>query len=194
MELFCSAMYLTDLFSNNATIESVLEGLKPYDTNLLRLLLQAYDEKKDLSMLDELTPKKIEKLRKLEPEKKAKSDTSYIINALEWAVSLLENDREKELMSTYLKDGHPLHARRTLDQSYYYMLESTRVRDKDQVVWRYANDIMEIKQPAVMMVDQLWLWTLGGKTIADPSWKKPCAYTSTLCRYRHHVFSRERKD
>jgi hypothetical protein len=42
------------------------------------------------------------------------------------------------------------------------MLESTRLRDKDQVVWRYTKKI-EIEQPAVMMVDQLWLWTLGGK-------------------------------
>jgi hypothetical protein len=90
-----------------------------------------------------------------------KSDN--IINALKWAISALENNREKQLMSAYLKDDHPLHARRTLDQSYYYMLESTRLRDKDQVVWRYTKKI-EIEQPAVMMVDQLWLWTLGGKS------------------------------
>ena len=162
MEFFCSVTYLTELFTDPIDILSVLKSLKSYDTNLLRLLLEAYDEEKDLKSLDELTPAKIDKLKASTPEKKAKSDSSYIIKALKWALSKLENDREKKLMSAYLKDGHPLHVRRTLDQSYYYMLESTRLRDKDQVVWRYAKKI-EIEKPAVMMVDQLWLWTLGGK-------------------------------
>jgi hypothetical protein len=66
----------------------------------------------------------------------------------------LARDPEKSLADAYAEDTHPLHIRRTLDQSYYYMLDNTRSRDKDQVVSRYGRK-MKRKQPVMMMVDQL---------------------------------------
>ena len=76
MELFCSVMYLIDLFGGPVDIANALKSLKSYDINLLRLLLEAYDEKKDLKFLDELTPEKIEKLKALAQRRKRNPITS----------------------------------------------------------------------------------------------------------------------
>jgi hypothetical protein len=77
---------------------------------------------------------------------------------------ILARDREKELVDGYVGDAHPLHIRRTLDQSHYYMLDNTRLRDRDQVVSRYGESHKTAQQhrPVVMMVDQLWLWMIEG--------------------------------
>ena len=76
MELSCSVTYLVDLFSGPDDIPNALESLKSYDINLLSLLLEAYDEKKDLKFLDELTPEKIEKLKALAQRRKRNPITS----------------------------------------------------------------------------------------------------------------------
>ncbi|KAK2002584.1 hypothetical protein LX36DRAFT_626672 [Colletotrichum falcatum] len=44
--------------------------------------------------------------------------------------------RDQRLLEKYLHHDPPLHPRRTLDQSYYWTLKSTRLRDRDQVVYR----------------------------------------------------------
>lgn len=44
--------------------------------------------------------------------------------------------RDKSLIRRYLHSDPPLHPRRTLDQAYYWTLTSTKVRDRDQVVYR----------------------------------------------------------
>ncbi len=44
-------------------------------------------------------------------------------------------------------DTGPLHCRRTLDQYSYYMLETTERRDKDQVVYRWAEKQRKANQP-----------------------------------------------
>jgi hypothetical protein len=82
---------------------------------------------------------------------------------------------EEQLMIRYLHAQPPLHPRRTLDQSYYGALKSTRARDRDQVVYRgtmpaaHECDGTEVcptckedvkKVPRLVMVDQLWLWVL----------------------------------
>jgi hypothetical protein len=55
----------------------------------------------------------------------------------------------------------PLHARRTLDQSYYSQLEDTERRDEDQVIRRGTMAGKSIyKTTKVIMVDQLWLYVL----------------------------------
>jgi hypothetical protein len=55
----------------------------------------------------------------------------------------------------------PLHARRTLNQSYYSQLEDTERRDEDQVIRRGTRAGMSIyKTTWVIMVDQLWLYVL----------------------------------
>ncbi|KAK0732283.1 hypothetical protein B0H67DRAFT_655694 [Lasiosphaeris hirsuta] len=87
---------------------------------------------------------------------------------------------EEQLMVRYLHAQPPLHPRRTLDQSYYGALKSTRARDRDQVVYRgttpephacvgmdaceQCNDDIR-KVPRIIMVDQLWLWILDEHTV-----------------------------
>ena len=48
----------------------------------------------------------------------------------------MENHRDTELIETYLYKNPPLHPRRTLDQAYYCSIRNTKVRDRDQVVYR----------------------------------------------------------
>ncbi|KZL69939.1 ankyrin repeat protein [Colletotrichum tofieldiae] len=44
--------------------------------------------------------------------------------------------RDQQLVEKYLHHDPPLHPRRTLDQSYYWTLKTTKARDRDQVVYR----------------------------------------------------------
>ncbi|KAL6800158.1 hypothetical protein J3E68DRAFT_448523 [Trichoderma sp. SZMC 28012] len=87
------------------------------------------------------------------------------------------SEREKMLMEKYLlsedssnsKSRHVLHIRRTLDQSLYHNLKDTIFRDADQTVHRYQKELNKKKpekqQPmSVIMVDQLWMWILVGKS------------------------------
>lgn len=46
---------------------------------------------------------------------------------------------DQRIMEEYLFKHPPLHPRRTLDQAYFWRLRNTRVRDRDQVVYRYTN-------------------------------------------------------
>jgi hypothetical protein len=46
------------------------------------------------------------------------------------------NYRDKKLLQKYLHNDPPLHPRRTLDQAYYWTLNTTKNRDRDQVVYR----------------------------------------------------------
>jgi hypothetical protein len=69
---------------------------------------------------------------------------------------------------------HPVHIRRTLDQSYYWTIKDTESRDRDQVVYRATEDEPNrphpddhpSRGPKVIMVDQLWLWILNGGRLA----------------------------
>lgn len=44
--------------------------------------------------------------------------------------------RDRMFISKYLHKDPPLHPRRTLDQGYYWTLKTTRLRERDQVVYR----------------------------------------------------------
>ncbi|RYP93877.1 hypothetical protein DL770_000073 [Monosporascus sp. CRB-9-2] len=48
----------------------------------------------------------------------------------------MANYRDKMVLRNYLTEDPPLHPRRTLDQAYYWILDSTGKRDRDQVVYR----------------------------------------------------------
>lgn len=102
------------------------------------------------------------------------------------AASLLEAmefHTEERLTYKYLHEQPPLHPRRTLDQSYYGALKSTRARDRDQVVYRGTtpghHDCIDAttcrqcrddirKVPRLVMVDQLWLWILDERAYRSP--------------------------
>jgi len=79
--------------------------------------------------------------------------------------STLAGDREHMLANVYAENDHPLHLRRTLDQSYYYMLNDTRSRDLDQVVSRYGKTRGH-REPLILMVDQL-VWPVLQKNPAS---------------------------
>ncbi len=60
--------------------------------------------------------------------------------------------RDKEMVEKYLYTDAPLHPRRTLDQSYYWTLKTTKSRDRDQVVYRethskFAHALKPPKKP-----------------------------------------------
>lgn len=44
--------------------------------------------------------------------------------------------RDKKILETFLMKDPPLHPRRTLDQAYYWSLNTTSFRDRDQVIYR----------------------------------------------------------
>ncbi|KAI0165246.1 hypothetical protein GGR52DRAFT_575337 [Hypoxylon sp. FL1284] len=89
----------------------------------------------------------------------------------------MSNYRDKRLLRKYLTTDPPLHPRRTLDQAYYWTLNSTKKRDRDQVVYRSTTtkpddfhtydrtSKNEDKLSRVVMVDQLWMWILDANTI-----------------------------
>ena len=102
-------------------------------------------------------------------------------------------DSQECAIKAYLNYGQkpydlPLHLRRTLDQSYYYMIDDTSYRDGTQVVsrWNHTKNLLEdnhrdihLKKTSdsferdlelvpkhrgvginhnILMVDQLWIW------------------------------------
>ncbi|CZR64777.1 uncharacterized protein PAC_14676 [Phialocephala subalpina] len=71
-------------------------------------------------------------------------------------------DIDSKLLLAYVHEDSPLHVRRTLDQSFYYTLpdEEIRIRDLDQVLYRYTNGDLKMTAPRILMVDQLWLWII----------------------------------
>lgn len=78
-------------------------------------------------------------------------------------IELLDNryhqiSEDEQLLRKHLLHEPPLHIRRTLDQSYYWTLKDTQVRDRDQVVFRATKH----EKAQIVMVDQLWLWILDG--------------------------------
>ncbi|KAH0562694.1 hypothetical protein GP486_002637 [Trichoglossum hirsutum] len=70
-----------------------------------------------------------------------------------------------------------LHIRQTLDQFYYSTLTDVDARTEDQVVYKFAKkqakkeaeggNEAEISwdPPKVLMVNQLWMWVVGGRTV-----------------------------
>ncbi|KAF3769592.1 hypothetical protein M406DRAFT_348789 [Cryphonectria parasitica EP155] len=70
--------------------------------------------------------------------------------------------RDELLIHAYMEQY--LHPRRTLDQFFYHGIDTTQ-RDSDQVVWRYCQKHREPEEPKLFMVDQLWMWILGGDTV-----------------------------
>ena len=83
------------------------------------------------------------------------------------------------LTAAYISPSNsPLHIRRTLDQFFYYNID-TENRDKDQVVHRYqtSNQPDSAKvDPRVIMIDQLWILVLSEDLIVTSfprRWRQP---------------------
>lgn len=73
----------------------------------------------------------------------------------------MDVEPDVRLLRDHLFQSPPLHARRTLDQSYYWKLPNTDGRDQDQVVYRETKEGKNISRTTrVVMVDQLWMYIL----------------------------------
>lgn len=85
---------------------------------------------------------------------------------------------DQKLMEQYLFKYPPLHPRRTLDQAYFWRLRDTRLRDRDQVVYRYTNAQFAHKRrpqpPSDVKNDRSRIFTGGTKPTAhehsDGNW------------------------
>ncbi|EGO56226.1 hypothetical protein NEUTE1DRAFT_29386, partial [Neurospora tetrasperma FGSC 2508] len=60
--------------------------------------------------------------------------------------------RDQRMLEKYLFHDPPLHPRRTLDQSYYWTLRTTKARDRDQVIYRdtkldFIHQLQEAEKP-----------------------------------------------
>lgn len=119
--------------------------------------------------------------------------------------------QEQELIKSYLHHEPPFHPRRTLDQSYYWTLKTTKKRDRDQVVYRgtapkkkdkhegvhvssgCVGCVADIRKvPRVVMVDQLWLWILNGSKLHLLCYSVHRSESDNLssCRYNYYQFSK----
>ncbi|KAK3291576.1 uncharacterized protein B0H64DRAFT_366930 [Chaetomium fimeti] len=67
----------------------------------------------------------------------------YLIDAAR-LYEAMSTFRDRRMLKDYLYKTPPLHPRRTLDQSHYWTLRSTRVRDRDQVVYRQTSMDVEL--------------------------------------------------
>jgi hypothetical protein len=100
-----------------------------------------------------------EKKHKHFPEKCSKHLGNYLLSIAKVAEAM-EFEADEGLVREYLpskdsKDSKdsPLHVRRTLDQSYFWTLQDTKSRDRDQVVYRGTRG--NKRPPArIVMVDQ----------------------------------------
>lgn len=72
--------------------------------------------------------------------------------------------RDELLVHAYQNSLHP---RRTLDQFFYHGIDTDQ-RDSDQVVWRYCQKYRNYEETKLFMVDQLWMWVLGGGRLLSP--------------------------
>jgi hypothetical protein len=74
---------------------------------------------------------------------------------------LIDEAADERHIADHLYSSPPLHMRRTLDQFYYWTVEDTSHRDREQVVCRGTRSLSDPEATTrVIMVDQLWLWIL----------------------------------
>lgn len=84
----------------------------------------------------------------------------YLLQAAK-IYEMMDIEPDVRILREHLHTDPPLHARRTLDQSYYWKLPTTDGRDQDQVVYRATKTGKSILRTSrVVMVDQLWMYVL----------------------------------
>lgn len=112
---------------------------------------------------DIATPKSPDKAEPMKGRPKYKELAQYLMNAAA-LFECMSNYRDQIFIEKYLNADPPLHPRRTLDQAYYWTLNNTEIRDRDQVVYRgtratkqsfhsYDADHMEWKKHRKLVTD-----------------------------------------
>jgi hypothetical protein len=120
----------------------------------------------------------IQDTRKYFDKSKSREDLASVTCLTPQEISRLNCLTNEKVVRLYLLQASPLHVRRTLDQSFYYILVDTSQRDSDQVVYRYMKEHMsDVSKPSVLMVNQCWFWILNGSW-CSPFWSlKPFMLT-----------------
>ncbi|KAK0103966.1 hypothetical protein ONS96_005071 [Cadophora gregata f. sp. sojae] len=124
----------------------------------------------DFLAMEEAAKKKKEKkkakpVKRGEKKKKRGALGEYLLQIAR-IYDALDIESDVRILRDHLHKDPPLHARRTLDQSYYWKLQNTDGRDEDQVVYRETKRGKNISRTSrVIMVDQLWLYVLDDNTI-----------------------------
>lgn len=82
--------------------------------------------------------------------------------------------RDQRMLEKYLFHDPPLHPRRTLDQSYYWTLRTTKARDRDQVIYRdtkldFIHKLQETGEPKRRLWTKLKRLSLPHSTGATSS-------------------------
>ncbi|KAM7210680.1 hypothetical protein V8F06_013941 [Rhypophila decipiens] len=87
--------------------------------------------------------------------------------------------RDQQMLENYLYHSAPLHPRRTLDQSHYWTLKSTKARDRDQVVYRGTSmDVdnchsLRLLEPEPAKERRLTRWIADMKPKPEPKSSEP---------------------
>ncbi|KAH7399882.1 hypothetical protein BKA64DRAFT_467978 [Cadophora sp. MPI-SDFR-AT-0126] len=119
-----------------------------------------------LSMEEAAKQKRKEKPLKPGEKKKVRGALGEYLLQVAKIYDALDIEPDVRILRDHLHKDPPLHARRTLDQSYYWKLQNTDGRDEDQVVYRETKRGKNISRTSrVIMVDQLWLYILDDNTI-----------------------------
>jgi len=86
------------------------------------------------------------------PQKRSKHLGNYLLSIARIAEAM-DYEADERLLRDHLNEKPPLHVRRTLDQSYFWTLQDTASRDRDQVVYRGTRGGRR-PQGRIVMVDQ----------------------------------------
>lgn len=132
------------------------------------LVKQASDDKEKVR-LDFYRAVELGKLRakyKDNPRPRTKCLGPYLMSIAKIA-DAMDYEADERLLRDHLHETPPLHIRRTLDQSYFWTLEDTTSRDRDQVVYRGTKG-GKYWNARIVMVDQLWLWVLDDRESSHP--------------------------
>jgi hypothetical protein len=130
------------------------------------------------SVLEEPEEKRAAKTPKKRIERSALG--SYLLQIAK-VYDGMDIEPDVRILRDHLYKDPPLHARRTLDQSYYWKLHNTDMRDVDQVVYRETKRGKSIfRTSRVLMVDQLWLYILDDSECPFPLRPNSANKTDTI--------------
>lgn len=111
-------------------------------TGLFEMLLDwqlkkptSFPHKKAISNMVDF-PDVVYEIAELPVLKKSKTKLGLYLLAAAHLCEGMATYRDRKFLWEYLPKDPPLHPRRTLDQSFYWTLKSTKKRDRDQVIYR----------------------------------------------------------
>lgn len=137
------------------------------ETNLVKKPKNKADKYRSMKFADAASNWRIKLSQKVVAGRDRKSSwrPRSPLGAYLWHVAKLfekmDEAADERHIREHLLSSPPLHVRRTLDQYYFWTVEDTTIRDRDQVVCQGTRSSHNPGATArLVMVDQLWLWIL----------------------------------